>query len=247
MRIRFDKRSKKIRIFARIILGIIVFLMLATIIAVIGESPPKEIKIISVEQDVPKEQEADNTEITVDEITVLILFNDESEKEPFAGHNTTLNEWEDVPEWDIPQEYKDTGGCLPESVRTYLYNLCRQHNISYPFMLALIESESGYQWDAESSDGSCKGYTMINDKWHQERMRKLGVVDIYDPYGNLEVSVDFLSELFAEYHDASVVLMCYNCGESGAKRLLEDGIYSTEYSEKILEREAEISLEIYGY
>jgi len=61
------------------------------------------------------------------------------------------------------------------------------------------------------------------------------------------VSLDYLSELFSRYHDVNVVLMCYNCGESGAERILEKGISSTEYSEKILAREAEISHEIYGY
>jgi len=217
-----------------------------TALVMIEKPQPKEITVISVERNPAGEQEKATPELPMPDIEIRIIFNDESEAEPYAGHNATLDEWKDVPEWDIPQEYKDTGGCLPEAVRTYLYNLCKQHNISYPFMLALIETESGYQWDAESPDGSCKGYAMINDKWHQERMQKLDVKDIYDPYDNLKVSVDFLSELFAEYHDANVVLMCYNCGESGAEKLLADGICSTAYSEKILAREAEISYEIYG-
>ncbi len=246
LRSRFDRRTKRIRIIARIILGVVAFLILITLFAIIGESPPKEITVISENNALMEEWETVMPELSMRETEVKIIFSDESETEPFAEHDVTLDEWKDVPEWDIPQEYKDTGGCLPEAVRTYLYNLCKQHNISYPFMLALIEAESGYQWDAESPDGSCKGYAMINDKWQQERMQKLDVEDIHDPYDNLKVSVDFLAELFAKYHDANVVLMCYNCGESGAEKLLADGICSTAYSEKILAREAEISYEIYG-
>ncbi len=245
MRSRFDKRTQHLRIYARIVLGVISSLVLVTTFATIKDKP-KEITVITVEQNPAEEQKTITPEFPTQDIEIRIIFNDESEDEPYAGRDVTLNEWKDVPEWDIPQEYKDTGGCLPESVRVHLYNLCEQSNISYPFMLALIETESGYQWDAESPDGSCKGYAMINDKWHQERMRRLGVEDIYDPYGNLKVSVDFLAELFIKYHDASMVLMCYNCGESTAEKLLEDGIYSTAYSEKILAREAEISYEIYG-
>ena len=247
LRSRFDERTKKNRIFAMVILGVITLLIIITLIAIITEPPTKEVRVISVNRVPEEKQESDRTTADEIDITVWSIFNDESETEPFAEHHVTIEEWKEVPEWDIPQEYKEAGGCLPESVRAYLYNLCQRSNISYPFMLALIETESGYQWDAESADGSCKGYTMINDKWHQERMQKLGVTDIYDPYGNLEVSIDFLSELFCKYHEASTVLMCYNCGESGAGRLLEKGIYCTAYSEKILAREAEISHEIYGY
>ncbi len=246
VRSRFDKRTQHLRITARITLGVIASLIPISALTTI-EPPPKEIIAISENRKPTRKPEIVEPELPVKDIEIRIIFSDESGAEPYAGYDATLDDWKDVPEWDIPQEYKDTGGCLPESVRTYLYNLCGQYNISYPLMLALIEKESGYQWDAESPDGSCKGYAMINDKWHQERMQKFGVEDIYDPYGNLKVAVDYLSELFIEYHDADVVLMCYNCGESGARSLMEDGIYSTDYAEKILAREAEISHEIYGY
>lgn len=243
---RFDKRAEKLRITARVFLGSMVCMTALPIFAALEHPATDEIVIIQDTDSLAEESgEADKGE-SENDIEILVVFSDGSETEPFAGHNTTLEEWGGVPEWDIPQEYKRAGGCLPESVKVYLYNLCRERNISYPLMLALIEKESGYQWDAESPDGSCKGYAMINDKWHQERMEKLGVTDIHDPYGNLEVSLDFLAELFSRYHDANVVLMCYNCGESGAERLLEKGIFSTEYSEKILAREAEISHEVYG-
>ncbi len=246
MRSRFDKRTQHLRISARIALGVMASIVPITALATIEKPQSKEIIVISAEQNPTGEQVTTTPELPMSDIEIWIVFSDESEIQPYAGHNLTLDEWKDVPEWDIPQEYTDTGGCLPESVRVYLYNLCEQHNISYPLMLALIETESGYQWDAESPDGSCKGYAMISDRWHRERMQRLGVEDIHDPYGNLDVSVDFISELFAKYHDANIVLMCYNCGESGAEKLLTDGIYSTAYSEKILEREAEISHEIYG-
>lgn len=181
------------------------------------------------------------TEHTVE---IIVKFNDESEEYPFEGHETTIQEWADVPKWEIPQAYKDTGGCLPESVRVYLYNACKEKDISYPLMIALIEKESGYQWDATSPDGACKGYTMVSEKWHKNRMEELGVTDVYDPYGNIAISLDYLEELFTKYKNPSTVLMCYNCGESGAKELLAQGITSTSYSRKILQREAEIAEEM---
>lgn len=246
LRTRFDKKTNKLRIISRAFLGIIACVTVIPILVSFKYPVTDEIIVIQESNSLTEESGGVDKEGSEKDITILVSFNDRSETEPFAGHNITLEEWNGVPEWDIPQEYKDTGGCLPESVRIYLYNLCQEHNISYPLMLALIEKESGYHWDAESQDGLCKGYTMINEKWHRERMAELGVTDIYNPYGNLEVSIDFLTELFSEYHDANIVLMCYNCGKSRAERLLEKGIFSTEYSEKILAREAEISHEIYG-
>lgn len=244
MRIRFDKRVKRLRIMAAGMLAGMTLLILISVMAICAGFMDK-----GQYMDIPKEPEPEVVEnlTVINSVTVLMIFSDESEAEPYAGHGITLSEWKDVPEWEIPQEYADTGGCLPESVQTYLYNLCRESNISYPLMLALIETESGYKWDATSPDGDCKGYAMINEQWHKDRMSRHGVTDIYNPYGNLEVSVDFLSELFRKYHDVGIVLMCYNCGEKMAMELVADGIYGTQYSEKILEREVEISHEIYGH
>lgn len=242
---RFDKKRKRLRIAARIALGMIIgsLIILTIILKVEARRDTKDAEMAESSQEHEPEQ---NHAPPVEEIEVLIVFSDESETEPFAGHGTTLEEWSGLPEWDIPEEYKQTGGCLPESVRTYLYNLCEEKSISYPLMLALIEAESSYQWDAESPDGSCKGYCMIAEKWHQERMERLGVTDIYDPYGNIAVSVDLVEELFHKYGDVNIVLMCYNCGETRTAELLAEGITSTSYSRKIIAREAEISLEMYG-
>lgn len=243
---RFDKRRKRLRIAARVVLGAILgsILILSTVLTLDAKKSNQE--AMTLQESTSGNECEDNHAPPIEEIEVLIVFADESEAEPFAGHNTTLDEWSGLPEWDIPDEYKQTGGCLPESVRTHLYNLCEEKHISYPLMLALIEAESSYRWDAESPDGSCVGYCMIAEKWHQERMERLGVTDIFDPYGNIAVSVDLVEELFHKYGDVNIVLMCYNCGETRTAELLAEGIESTAYSRKIIQREAEISFEMYG-
>lgn len=86
----------------------------------------------------------------------------------------------------------------------------------------------------------------VMQKWHEERMEKLGVTDLSIPEENITVGIDFLVELFEKYGEVEMVLMAYNMGESRAKELWADGIYSSKYSRYIVEREAEISLEIYG-
>lgn len=148
--------------------------------------------------------------------------------------------------YQIPQEYIDEGGCFPEVVQAYLWCLCEERGINYYVVVALIERESRYQWDATGDNGNSKGYMQIYENWHKERMEAEGVTDLYDPYGNIRVGLNFLQELTgggvnADYH---YVLMSYNMGESRAKALYKKGIYSTEYSIGILQRAQELQQEL---
>lgn len=148
--------------------------------------------------------------------------------------------------YQIPQEYIDEGGCFPEVVQAYLWCLCKERGINYYVVVALIERESRYQWDASGDNGNSKGYMQIYENWHKERMEAEGVTDLYNPYGNIRVGLNFLQELTgggvnADYH---YVLMSYNMGESRAKVFYEKGIYSIEYSTGILQRAQELQQEL---
>lgn len=148
--------------------------------------------------------------------------------------------------YQIPQEYIDEGGCFPEVVQAYLWCLCEEKEINYYVVVALIERESRYQWDASGDNGNSKGYMQIYEKWHRERMEQENVTDLYNPYGNIRVGLNFLQELTgggvnADYH---YVLMSYNMGESKAKQFYKNGVYSTDYSTGILQRAQEIQQEL---
>ena len=65
-------------------------------------------------------------------------------------------------------------------------------------------------------------------------MKRLGVKDIYDPYGNILVGTDYLMELAEKYEDVGIVLDVYN-GNSKAMKNAENGVLS-EYAAKILHR-----------
>lgn len=153
--------------------------------------------------------------------------------------------------YDIPEWCKEKGGCFPEVVQAYTYCQCRQNGISYELVLALIEHESQYRYDAIGDEGHSKGYMQIYEDWHLERMENFSCEDLFNPYQNIRVGVDFLKELTDQFGDERLVLMCYNRGErneygTGAVDLWEEGIYETEYSRTILERKAEIEGELEG-
>lgn len=56
--------------------------------------------------------------------------------------------------YEIPYEYAREGGCFPEVVQVYLWCLCEQRDIDYYMVVALIERESGYKWDATGDGGN---------------------------------------------------------------------------------------------
>lgn len=149
--------------------------------------------------------------------------------------------------YGIPEEYAREGGCFPEVVQVYLWCLCEQRDIDYYMVVALIERESGYKWDAAGDGGNSVGYMQIGERWHKDRMLEEGVEDLLNPYGNIRVGLNFLQYLNKKYLDnsgANCVLMAYNMGESGARSLWKEGIYSTEYSREVLKRADEIRQEL---
>ena len=132
------------------------------------------------------------------------------------------------------------------SEETYIsetaYNACvkygEEYNICPEILMSIIEKESSGQFDAEN-DG-CKGLMQINEKFHADRMKRLGCNNIFDEEQNVHVGADYLSELLEEYEDIYIILMCYNMGESRANELVSLGIYESDYAVWICERSAEL-------
>lgn len=149
--------------------------------------------------------------------------------------------------YEIPDKYKEVGGCFPEVAQAYLWCLCEEREIDYYMVVALIERESWYKWDAIGDDGNSFGYMQIYKKWHIERMETEGVTDLSNPYGNIRVGLNFISEIQDKYlsnSGAHCVLMVYNMGESRAKQFWKEGTYSTTYTREILQRAEEIKQEL---
>ena len=119
---------------------------------------------------------------------------------------------------------------------SYIENAASEYHLCPEMIEAIIEHESSGQ--ANAINGSCKGLMQVNVPYHMERMHRLGVSNIYDPYSNIVVGCDYLAELFEEYDDIGTVLMVYN-GSSNAIDRGEAGKY-TDYAEKIIERSMEL-------
>lgn len=149
--------------------------------------------------------------------------------------------------YEIPKAYAEAGGMFPEVAQVYLWCICRDAGVDYYMVLALIERESGYKFDATGDRGRSKGLMQVQERYHLERMANFGAEDLYNPYSNMMVGVNYLAELQSKYLSrmgAHGVLMAYNMGEYGAGKRWAEGTYSTDYSTQIIERAQEIKQEL---
>ncbi len=103
-----------------------------------------------------------------------------------------------------------------------------------PFLvIAVIEKESGGR--SRVSGGGCYGLMGISRYWNRKRMKALSVTNLYDETQNVKVGANLLAELVNKYGEGRG-LMCYNCGEAGAKRLK----HLSAYAKKVLNRRDEL-------
>lgn len=122
----------------------------------------------------------------------------------------------------------------------YIEVVCQEYNVCPELVQAVIERESG--WDPKAENEGCEGLMQIEPLFHQGRMERLGVTDLRDPYDNILVGVDFLAELFRQYHEIYPVLMFYNAGYSEKEGLLayEKG-YISDYAREVDLRARELT------
>ena len=94
-----------------------------------------------------------------------------------------------------------------------------------------------------ASNGGCEGLMQVSEKWHRDRMKELGVTDLYDPRQNMTVAADYLAELFEEYGEPGMVLMKYNGDSTSVARYGKLGYGMSEYAEGVLQMSAQMERE----
>ena len=130
-----------------------------------------------------------------------------------------------------------------EELPAEIEEACEKWGKKYDICPELLESfcyhETRY-W-SEAVNGPCKGSMQINVPCHQDRLKKLGVTDIFDYDQNIHVGADLLAELFSEYEDTAAVVMLYH-GESNAVDKANKNRLSS-YCKAILEKSEELERE----
>ena len=127
---------------------------------------------------------------------------------------------------------------IPQQIYEQAEVIGHELNICPELLLAIAETESRFQADAEN--GSCKGLMQVSVKFHEERFTDMGwTADEWNnSYKNMYVAASYLAELFEQYEDVGVVLGVYH-GERNAVSRGEKGLLSS-YVTEILERSEEL-------
>ena len=126
---------------------------------------------------------------------------------------------------------------LDYDLQLYIIQTCEELNIDAGVVMAMIFYESSYQADAIGDGGNSLGLMQIQERWHKERMERLDVDNLLNPYQNVTVGIDLLAELLDEYDgNVEMALCAYNAGRTGADQYwFSKGEYSNDYSRKVVE------------
>lgn len=81
-----------------------------------------------------------------------------------------------------------------EIVSSYVFDICQSYpNVNPYIVLSMIFQES--RFIPNVSSGNCVGLMQVSTYWQRDRAVRLGVTDFFDPYSNILVGTDLLSEL----------------------------------------------------
>ena len=128
----------------------------------------------------------------------------------------------------------------------YIQNLCWSNNLSYEYILAILKTESNYQIDAVSYDGSSIGIMQIQKKYADSWADIIGLEE-YDLF-NFEDSIQLGIAVIVAYRtywqeqgitdqDSLFIYITnsYNCGIEGFKSYIrKNGTINRSYSNIIL-------------
>ncbi|GBF75444.1 hypothetical protein PA598K_03856 [Paenibacillus sp. 598K] len=109
----------------------------------------------------------------------------------------------------------DAGAGSVAPYETLIQEAAARHGVDPSLVKAVIQTESGFRPDAESSAGA-KGLMQLMDG----TARGLGVTDSFDPRQNIDGGTKYLAHLLRKYDgQLSVALAAYNAGPGRVDRL----------------------------
>lgn len=153
---------------------------------------------------------------------------EETENPPATSSTEVSQQTETNVSTESTEEYNDLLDNVPLSadLQQYILTLCSEYDIDPAIVFATIYCESGFNPNA--SNGVCTGLMQLHSSYFSG--------NLFDPYNNVSQGIKFLAELYHTHNDYSIALMCYNMGSGGASKYFNQGIYSSSYSRKVLEK-----------
>lgn len=158
---------------------------------------------------------------------------DTENKEAYITELEMTSYKEEPEDTTVESTYYDVD--LTDDLQDYIFDLCNEYGVDEKIVIAVIEKESGYNPDATADNGNSQGLMQIWKSCHKDRMKNLGVDNLYNPQDNIAVGIDVLAEKLGKYQDTEMALIAYNTGDAGAyENYFSKGIYSNSYSQAVL-------------
>ena len=130
---------------------------------------------------------------------------------------------------------------LDYELQDHIFRLCEDYGVDPSIIIAMIWKESTFRVETVGDGGDSLGLMQIQPKWHQERMDRLGVLYLANPYQNVMVGIDYFAELMANGRGLEWSLMAYNGGYGYANRKVANGEVSY-YARKVIEKAASLEM-----
>lgn len=134
--------------------------------------------------------------------------------------------------YDVPSGFKAINCSLPKETQEYAFYIASAYGVDFEIIMAVMSVESSFDPNAVSDSGDF-GLMQINKcnaKWLKD---EIGVDDLLNPYQNILAGTYILSGLYDKYQDTNKMLMAYNMGEAGAKKLWDNGVFETSYTRSV--------------
>ena len=105
---------------------------------------------------------------------------------------------------------------LDHDLQAHIIHTCEDYGVDPVVVIAMIATESDFDPETIGDGGDSYGLMQVQPKWHSERMERLGVTDLLNPYQNVTVGIDYLSEMVGRGNGIEWSLAAYNAGATGA-------------------------------
>jgi len=123
---------------------------------------------------------------------------------------------------------------MTRDVQDAVRAISAEYGVPFELTMAVCYVESGFDPYAVSSHGD-SGLMQIAPVNHGWLAADLGITDLFDSVQNVRAGVHILADKIAGSNgDFTTALMKYNRGDAVALEQMRDGIYSTDYTERVL-------------
>lgn len=129
------------------------------------------------------------------------------------------------PKYDVP---------LDDDLVLHIIDIADINNIDPELILAIIKQESNFDASAMGDNGHSYGLMQVQKRYHEERMQRLYCTDLLNPYENIIVGADIISQKLRSGKGLEWALMAYNGGNPYANNMLQDGKVS-EYAQNVIQ------------